>query len=329
MRLDEPCLLIGFPFLFQSIIQEGIDMSLFTKEKKLKFKEIPSTSEQTQARSYLQGLEQRDLQFPTLQVAELTPEEQAIQNALPDYFAGSQDSYNQSKKYYSDVLSGSYDPLTSPYYQGLRANLEARTKADVQRVKRAGQGSGMLRSGPTQALAAEQERLGNADIATVEGQLLESERNRMQNAAGSMLGLEQSRLSTMAGVSSLAEKARAIQQAKNQAAFESAIQDMLAPYLYNAQIASALLNERRYVSYETGGGMNDLGQALTMGSEKAGSLLTMGSKMAGSFMNPAGGAQAMSGGGGGGFGGTYAPGGGQSYSIPMGWSGDESTGAIY
>lgn len=234
-------------------------MGIFTKEKSLKFKAIPSAPEQTEARGYLQGTYQQELKFPTQQIADLTPEEQMIQGALPDYFAQSGGDYNLARNYYADILSGKYDPLTSPYYQGMRTNLEARKKAGVQGVLRSQQSQGVLKSGPTAALAAEQERMYNADIGTLEGGLLNEERNRMGQAAAGLPALSESRLSTMAGVSQLAEKKRLIEQDRNQAAFETAISDMLAPYLYNAKIAMALLNEQRYAGYETGGGLTDLG----------------------------------------------------------------------
>lgn len=251
-------------------------MGLFTEKAKFKFKKIPSAPEQKQARGYLQSLYQEPLEYPTLEIAGLTPTEQMVQGALPDYFAESEGAYNQARNYYADILSGKYDPLTSPYYQGMRTNIEARKKAGIQGVVRAGQTQGMLKSGPTAALGAETGRMYDADIAALEGQLLEAERSRMGGAAAAIPSLENQRLARMAGISDLAMKERLIQQARNQAAFEAAINDMLAPYLYNAQIASALLNEPRYVGVQTGGGITDLGMFMQMGAEVAGPAIAAG-----------------------------------------------------
>jgi hypothetical protein len=70
----------------------------------------------------------------------------------------------------------------------------------------------------------------------------------------------------MAAASEIAAQERRVEQAKLAAAYDAALQTLLAPYNYNATIAMALLNEPRYVGVQTGGGMTDLGFGLKAGA---------------------------------------------------------------
>lgn len=261
-------------------------MGLFSKDKKMKFALIPSTPEQTQARSYLNNLYQQDIQYPTEQIADLTPSEQTIQGQLPSIIAGMEQNYGLAENYYKDVLSGKYDPMTSAYYQGVRGTAETQKQMAQSAVLRQGQGVGANRSTPTYALAAQTgQNYDNAALQTL-GQLQLAERNNQANAAQGIQNVQSNRVTGLSQVEQLAQVARQNQQMKMSAAYNAAIQTMLAPYTYNAQIASALLNEQRYVGYQTGGGLQEWAQGLMFASS-----------VAGAFMNPAGGVSAMSGGG--------------------------------
>jgi len=234
-------------------------MGLFSKDKKLKFKLIPSTPEQTQARSYLTGLMDQDIQFPTEQVAPLTGTEQQIQEGLPSYLNQIAQDFETSRGYYNDVLSGGYDPATSDFYQGFRAEQD-RMKRDAQlNVARAAQKGGMARSTPAVGIQGRVGAQYDAQALQQLGMLYESERDRRTQAAGSLSQLGSQHIGNLSYAEQLAAVQRQNEQAKLSAFYQAVMQTLLAPYQYNAQIAGALLSEQRYAGYQTGGGLTDLG----------------------------------------------------------------------
>jgi hypothetical protein len=241
-------------------------MGLFSKDKKLKFKLIPSTPEQTQARNYLVGLMDQDIQFPTEQVAPLTGTEQQIQGSLPSYLNQIAEDFDTTRGYYNDVLSGGYDPSTSDYYQGFRAEQNRLKQDALLGIARQGQMAGMSRSTPVLGVQA---RTGAAiDDATLRqlGLLYENERARRDQAAGFLSQLGGQELSQVGQVEQLAAIQRQQEQMKLSAMYQAALQTLLAPYQYNAQIAGALLSEQRYAGYTTGGGLTDLGFMISAAS---------------------------------------------------------------
>ena len=54
-------------------------MGLFTKDKSFDFEKIPSAPSQDNARSYLENLYRRDLDFPEREVEGLTPFQKELQ----------------------------------------------------------------------------------------------------------------------------------------------------------------------------------------------------------------------------------------------------------
>ena len=246
-------------------------MGLFTQPKKLKFKEIPSAPEQTQARNWLQDLYQSDFNAPVEQTADLTPNEQTIQQFITDYLPQMQGNYGAAEKYYQDVVAGGYDPRTSPAYAGYRDEAD-RAKTIAQNQTRRGLShGGVLGSTPGAGMIADTGANYDSKILSLLGNLYENERNRQTGAAGALMELPSRRIAGYGAASTLSEKPRQIEQAKYTAMYNAAMQDLLAPYLYKANIALALLNEQRYAGYETGGGMTDWGFLINAGASAAGS----------------------------------------------------------
>lgn len=234
-------------------------MGLFSKDKKLKFKLIPSTPEQTEARGYLTDLMRNDVQYPVQQIAPLTGTEQQIQGQLPSYLNQIAEDFETSRGYYNDVLSGGYDPATSDFYQGFRAEQDRMKRDALLNIARQGQMAGMSRSTPVLGVQA---RTGQAyDDATLRqlGLLYENERGRQGQAAGSLSQLGSQHIGNLSYAEQLAAVQRQNEQAKLSAFYQAAVETLLAPYQYNAQIAGALLKEQRYAGYQTGGGLTDLG----------------------------------------------------------------------
>lgn len=261
-------------------------MSLFSKEKSLKFKLIPSTPEQTQARGYLTNMMQTNYQYPTEQIADLTGTEQQIQDSLPSYLSQLDEDYEASQGYYTDVLNGGYDPRTSDFYQGLRAE-QGRLKSEAQGdVARRAQKAGMGRSTPALGIQADVGNTYDAQTLQQLGLLTENERTRRAGAAEALPRLSAQRLSSVAGVEQLAAVARQQEQARLSAMYQAVVNTMLAQYNINANIAMQLLKEPRYAGYQTGGGLTDLGFLMSVGSDYAKAAAMGGSGGGGSGMPP-------------------------------------------
>jgi hypothetical protein len=251
-------------------------MGLFTSKQKFKFKKIPSTPEQTRSRSYLESLRDNDLTFQPEGVADLTGTEKQIQGYLPSYLTDVSNDYQSGRSYLNDVLSGSYDPRESDYYIGFR-NEQETMKADAQnQIRRQAQKAGMARSTPSLGIQSDTGRQYDDQSLRQLGGLYENERNRMGQAAAGLQQIGAAYGSNVSGAQNIAAVERQQQQAKLSAAYNAAIQTMLAPYQYNAQIASALLNEQRYMGVQSGGGMTDLGFALNAGASALGAFAGAG-----------------------------------------------------
>jgi len=244
-------------------------MGLFTKKKSYKFKEIPSTPEQDAARSYLTGLLYNKIQYPTLKIAPMTDSEKTVQDQVKSYLANAPADFDTAAGYFRDVINDQYDPATSMYYEGFRREADtAKSEAQAQ-VRRSAQKAGVARSTPSLGMEA---RTGmDYDSRTMQllGSLLQDERNFKSQAAQVLPQMRGSQVSQLAVADQLASKPREIQQARYQAAYEKIVNDMLAPYLYNANIASAILNEPRYQGYTSGGGLTDWGNIATLGATVA------------------------------------------------------------
>lgn len=241
-------------------------MGLFSKSKKLKFKKIPSTPEQDAARSYLVDLQNQTLQFPEMGIADLTGTEQQVQGMLPSYLTDMEQDYGAARGYYNDVLNDRYDPRTSPFYQGFRQEMDISKAQGQLDVARAAQKAGVGRGTPSVGVQGKVGAYYDSQTLQMLGQLLENERNRKASAAAALPALSSQYAGNMAAASEIAAQERRVEQAKLAAAYDAALQTLLAPYNYNATIAMALLNEPRYVGVQTGGGMTDLGFGLRAGA---------------------------------------------------------------
>lgn len=239
-------------------------MGLFTKSKKLKFKLIPSTPEQETARNWLQSLYLQDFQAPLQGTADLTPTEQQIQGELGNFQSASGQDYSTAASYYRDVLGGGYDPRTSPAYEGFRQEADALRRRSQQDVARAAQKAGMARSTPVTGIQSRTGAEYDSLILRALGDLYERERDRQTHAAGALPALRGQQIDTMARTSDLAAMPRQLEQHRLDALYQQAMQNLMAPYTYQANIASALLNEQRYAGVQTGGGLTDFAIGATI-----------------------------------------------------------------
>ena len=284
-------------------------MVLFTKDKKLEFEVIPSTPQQDKARNFLEDLSQRDLDFPERGVAGLSANEQTIQDQLSRWLTASSDTFDQATGYYSDVLSDQYDPETSRYYKGIREQLETGREEAEAGVRRTAQKAGSARSTPFLGVEAKTGAAYRAKESEVLGGLLQDERRFKSEAASKLTSAGGQRISQLGAAEDLAAVPRSIEQMQLDAAYQKILQDLTAPYTYQAQIASQILNEPRFAGIQTGGGLTDLGFAASVaGSAMTGGIFGGIGSIFGGGSSGSGGGSGSSGnsGGGGGGGGTKA-----------------------
>jgi hypothetical protein len=225
-------------------------MGFFSDSKSIDFEKIPSTPEQDRARNWLESQYNRNLNFPTRDVTGLTPFQQELQDYVRGSMSGMQNNYNLARGEIQDTLKGNYDPRDSDYWRGFRQEAN-RLKEEAQTdVRQRSQLGGMLKSSPSAGIEAESNQRYDSAILQELGKLVENERRRRLNAAGMAGQVDSQHLSNVSGANQIADQQRQIEQARNNAVYESALQEILAPYNYQAQLALSLLNEQRYVGIE-------------------------------------------------------------------------------
>jgi len=227
------------------------------------WKLIPSTPEQNTARSWLMDNLTKDLQFPTQQIAELTPFQQELQSYLQQSMPGMQENYQLSQQHMQDTLQGGYDPQDSPYWKGYRQQAN-QMKADAQTdVRQRSQLGGMLNSSPAANVEADSNRQYDSMMLQQLGQLYENERNKMYNAAQTSSQVDSQHTQNLAQATQLGNLPRDIEQQQNDAIYEAALNELLAPYTYQYKLAQPILDETRY--YYKSSSKSGLGGALGSG----------------------------------------------------------------
>jgi len=248
------------------------------------WKLIPSTPDQNTARSWLMDNLQKDLQFPTQDIAEMTPFQQELQSYLQQSMPGMQQNYELSQQQLQDTLQGGYNPQDSPYWKGYRQTAN-QMKADSQTdIRQRSQLGGMLKSSPSANVEADSNRQYDSMMLRELGQLYENERNKMYNAAQVSGQVTSQQTQNLAQATALGNLPREIEQQQNDAMYEAAMQELLAPYQYQYKLAEPILSETRYYykSKSKSGFSSALGGALGTGLGIAGGALLGGALLGGS-----------------------------------------------
>lgn len=241
-------------------------MGLFTSKTKVK---DPLAGQKAEAANWLLDLLKSGTpNIPIQQIAGLTDTQQAIQSGLKSQYANLNANYDTARGYYTDVINDQYDPRTSDYYQGLRqeaGDLKTEASNDVRQSANLG---GMLQSTPRMAVESENRRKIDNQTLTLLGGMYETERNRKENAIGNLGQIDAQQAQSTGMLSQIADQERSIEQARNDALYNQALQTILFPYQYQAQLASAIFGASQPVV--TGGGMTDLGFLVSAGASLAG-----------------------------------------------------------
>lgn len=125
--------------------------------------------------------------------AEMTPIENKSQEMLSNYMdMGTPESLTAANKYTTDVLSGGYDPRTSPYYQAMKKQILKDAEEGGAAVRHQAATSGMLHSDPRHIQERKYSENISDQLATLLGQQYENERSRMGQAAALAPSLSES-----------------------------------------------------------------------------------------------------------------------------------------
>lgn len=142
-----------------------------------------------QAAQQLQQVMQTPINMPQVSLQGLGAEGQALLGAgmgllsqLQALAQNPPEIYNIGVDYIKKILSGSYDPMTSPYYKGIRQEAEMMTENAADILRQGQQLRGIAASTPGMRAEAELRTGMNAQTLQTLGQLYESERNRMSQA---------------------------------------------------------------------------------------------------------------------------------------------------
>jgi len=213
---------------------------------------VPTTAWQKQARRYLQNLLAAGTpDIPTAGVAPMSESEAAAQGVLSRYVSGMTPGYQAGLKTLTDTVSGAYDPFTSPYYEGLRAESLGDEDRAVSALRRRSQAGGMFYSSPS---LLEEGRV-RSEFAnkrqTALGGLLETERGRAVAAAPTLMNEP---LSRIAAGSQYGALPRTLEQAKQDAAYSALMAKIMFPYTQGQGVATNLWGMGPGVYSTEGGG---------------------------------------------------------------------------
>jgi len=270
-------------------------MGLFTKDTKI---EDPLAGEKKRAAGFLEDLMQQGTpDIPTQQVAGLTPLQQILQGNMQGQVNAANQNYGEVRDYYRDVLDGGYDPRSSDFYKGLRQEADRMKTEETTNVRQSANMGGMLQSTPRMAVESDARQQIDNQTLQLLGGLYENERGRQGQAATALPQLDAQRTQTTGAMQSIADVERQIEQQRNNAMYQQALQTVLFPYQYQANLANMIFGGSQPVV--TGGGMTDLGFGLNAGAGAIASFAAAGGKLGGGGGNTSGGGGGSTSGGGG------------------------------
>ena len=187
----------------------------------------------------LMGYEAPKKDVPLLDVAGISGAERTTQDLLKKFLGTSAtegEAYQLGIGELKKTLGGEfYDPKTSDFWQGFRETSKMEQEEGVADIRRRGQiGGGLFSTGVAREETGYIARKG-AERTTMLGGLFERERDRKTSAVGQALGYagfeEAGKTSRLAAGSTIGALPRQIQQARHQATFNQANDQVNADYL--------------------------------------------------------------------------------------------------
>jgi len=223
------------------------------------WKMIPTTPQQDTARDWIADLYGTNVTYPTRSIAPMSSAESSAQKLLSEFMgAGTPAGVTQGIDYLSGVVGGQFDPKTSDSYQGYRAASKMEEEQAVNQLKRSAQLQGMNASTPVLNQEGQTRRGYSADRMGMLGMLYDNYANRQQTAAGQLVQYSDNEsmrpYKQAAAGMALGGLPRELEQAEEDAIYESLVQTLLFPYLYQQGAANTILQEPRYYYKPSSGG---------------------------------------------------------------------------
>lgn len=244
-------------------------MGILTKKEKIKI--APRTEESKAGGKYLMDtLGKGTPDIPVRNVADLSPIQQLIQEKLGGMLSNADESSALARKTYTDILNNNDDITQGKEYRGLKSEAERLKKKGITDVRHSANRKGMFGSSPQFAGEGDVSAQYDSNLLTLLGQMEEREKDRKTDAAGNIQRLDSQNISNAAAIGGIAKEGQENEQMKSDALYSAALQQVMFPYTTMSNIAAQLLNVNNQ-AFMTGGGLSDLGVALSISSGAAGS----------------------------------------------------------
>jgi len=216
--------------------------------------ELLTTEYTDPALEQLQNLGSTTPTLPTVNLPGTTPEEQQLlqqgQSLIQQLMSGEMpEAFKLGMDKIKNILGGEYNPVSSPYYKGLKEE-SARTEAKgVSDIRQRSQLGGMLYSEPAMGAEGEYRGIVGTGLTKELGRLFESDVNRqasmvpqLLNYSGQETGRQGMALSGITGLAGLAGKSGDI--ARQQEIINTGIggEQAQLPWTLNAPIQEMLAN---------------------------------------------------------------------------------------
>ena len=192
--------------------------------------------------------------LPTLNLPGMTGEEKQLlgqgMSLIQKLISGEMpEAYTLGMEKIKSVLGGEYNPLTSPYYKGLKEEAARTEEKGISDIRQRSQLGGMLYSEPAMGAEAEYKGILGTGLTKELGRLYESDVNRqvsmipqLLNYSGQEINRQGMGLSGITALAPLAGKSGDIARQQEVANWQTATNQALFPYQYQAPIWESLAN---------------------------------------------------------------------------------------
>jgi len=191
----------------------------------------------------------RDVTLPTVDLPKLSDAEKKLvdfgTNIIQKMMgAGTPEPYEIGLEKIKSVLGGEYNPLTSPYYKGLKEEAARFEEQGISDIRQRSQLGGMLYSEPAMGAEAEFKGILGTGLTKELGRLYESDINRQTSMIPQLLGyagyessLPGQKIETLKSFAPMAGQERDIATKQALADWQVGTQQELFPFQYQAPIA--------------------------------------------------------------------------------------------
>jgi len=211
--------------------------------------ELLTTEYSGPAMCFLMDLMNKDVTLPTVDLPKLTDAEKQlveygssiIKNMIDQ---GTPEAYTLGLNKIKSVLGGEYNPLTSPYYQGLKEEAARFEEKGISDIRQRSQLGGILYSEPAMGAEAEFKGILGTGLTKELGSLYEADINRQVGMVPQLLNYSQyastlptQQIETLKGFAPLAGMERDIETKQALADWQVKTSQELFPFQYQAPIA--------------------------------------------------------------------------------------------